>query len=144
MTEEIHVNENNSAQSKLPVKPRLVPPEALLRLSEVVGIGAEKYAENNWRGISMEDHVDHALYHVFQLMNGDTSDDHLGHALCRLAFAVGTEKQHDFKLWRPLKNNGEPTQDKENPTTIQASSKGMVSGKRKKGRSKNSGDGKRS
>jgi hypothetical protein len=104
MDEPIVVNEKGAAQSLLTRRPRLVPSEALLRLSEVVGIGARKYAENNWRGIPYEDHLEHALEHLMLLMDGDKNDDHLGHALCRLAFAVATEAEYDFKKWRPLKD----------------------------------------
>jgi hypothetical protein len=89
--EETHVNAAGGAQSKLPIRPRLIPPEALIRLGEVVAFGAGKYAENNWRRIPYQDHIDHALYHLFSLLDGDTTDDHLGHALTRLAFAVAME-----------------------------------------------------
>ena len=104
MEEETHVNEAGGAQSKLPIRPRLIPPEALIRLGEVVAFGAGKYAENNWRRIPYEDHIDHALYHLFSLIDGDTTDDHLGHALTRLAFAVAMESTmpFDFKQYRDL------------------------------------------
>jgi hypothetical protein len=102
MDEPVEVNEHGAAQSALKRVPRLVPAEAILRLAEVVGFGAAKYAENNWRKIPYEDHINHALEHLFLLMNDDKSDDHLGHALCRLAFAVATEKEYSFKEFRPL------------------------------------------
>lgn len=107
---EIVVNEHGGAQSKLHGSPRLIPPEALLRLNEVVGYGALRYAENNWRRIPFEEHLSHALEHLFLLMNGDASDDHLGHALTRLAFAVAMEppEPFDFKEWRPLRQEKKP------------------------------------
>lgn len=102
---EIVVNEQGGAQSKLHGSPRLIPPEALLRLNAVVGEGAVKYAENNWRRIPFEEHISHALEHLFLYMDGQRDEDHIGHALCRLAFAAATEPAEgfDFKEWRPLK-----------------------------------------
>lgn len=104
MVGDLVVNEHGGAQSQLEGAPYLIPAEALLRLSEVVSLGAKRYAQNNWRRIPFEDHISHALEHIFLLMNGDTNDDHLGHALCRLAFAVATEppEGYDFKCWRAL------------------------------------------
>ena len=98
------VNKDGGAQSAIHGAPHLLPAEALLRFSQVCAIGASTYAANNWRRIPFEDHVSHALEHLFLLMDGDTSDDHLGHALTRLGFAVATEPEagFDFKAWRPL------------------------------------------
>jgi Domain of unknown function (DUF5664) len=91
-------NAKGGMQSKLEGRYDLIPGEALVRLANVVGLGARKYAVNNWRAIEYEAHLNHALMHLVALMNGDRSDDHLGHALCRLAFAVATEDpDHDFK-----------------------------------------------
>ena len=99
------VNASGGAQSALHGNPKLIPAEALLRLSHVCAEGAGRYAENNWRRISFEDHLSHALEHVFLYMNGDRSEDHVGHALTRLAFAAAMEPSegYDFKAWRPLK-----------------------------------------
>ena len=91
------VNAAGGAQSALHGAPHLIPAEALLRLNAVVAFGARKYAANNWRHIPYEEHISHALEHLFLLLDGDESDDHLGHALCRLAFAVATEQPFDFK-----------------------------------------------
>ena len=91
------VNAAGGAQSMLHGAPHLIPAEALLRLNQVVGYGARKYAPNNWRKIPYEEHISHALEHLFLLLDGDLNDDHLGHALCRLAFAVATEGPFDFK-----------------------------------------------
>ena len=94
---ELVVNAAGGRQSALHGAPHLIPAEALLRLNAVVAHGAQRYAPNNWRHIAFEDHLSHALEHLFLLLDGDESDDHLGHALCRLAFAVATEKHVDFK-----------------------------------------------
>ena len=69
-------------------KESIIPPEPLLRIAEVTAAGVEKYGENNWRLIPYVDHLDHAVSHLWLWQTGDTSDDHLGHALCRLAFSI--------------------------------------------------------
>lgn len=103
---EIVLNESGGAQSALHGDPKLIPAEALLRLSQVCAEGSTRYAANNWRRIPFEDHLSHALEHLFFAMNGDRSEDHVGHALTRLAFAVAMESPggYDFKAWRPLPN----------------------------------------
>lgn len=110
---EIVVNDQGGAQSKLAGCPKLIPPEALLSLSQVVALGAERYAENNWRKISMADHVSHALEHLFLHMNGDKEDDHLDHALCRLAMAVAMrDTEYSYKTWKPLPEKEKPVEEK--------------------------------
>ena len=78
-------------QSELDGAYDLLGPKAMARLAGVLAYGAKKYARNNWRAIDEHDHLSHALMHVFAHMAGDRSDDHLGHAFCRLMFAIETE-----------------------------------------------------
>jgi hypothetical protein len=69
----------------------------------VFDYGARKRSANNWRKVDMEDHIDHALQHIFAYLAGDKQDDHLGHAFCRLAMAVETEDESfDFTAERQL------------------------------------------
>ena len=89
-------------------KPATIPPEALLRIAEVTYHGRLKYGTNNWLLIHLTDHLDHAGVHLALYLTGDESDDHIGHALCRLAFAIGTlgdtgeENGWDFKKVRKV------------------------------------------
>lgn len=53
--------------------------------------GAAKYGRNNWRRISYEDNINHAITHLMALLIDDDQDDHLEHALTRLAFAVAVK-----------------------------------------------------
>jgi len=64
--------------------------EALLALASIVKYGEEKYGGCNWKKISTESHINHALIHFFSWLAGDTSDAHLEHALCRAMFALHT------------------------------------------------------
>lgn len=59
--------------------------------AEVARYGAEKYGETvddrNYTKIPSADHINHAVQHLFACLAGDTSDDHLGHAIVRCMFA---------------------------------------------------------
>lgn len=65
---------------------------ALMQIAKVLEYGASRYSPNNWRLIPEEDHLNHALIHLYALEEGDTQDDHLGHFLTRIMMAYATEK----------------------------------------------------
>lgn len=83
-------NAKGAKQSAVPYRMDLVPPRALLDVARVLNDGAEKYGEWNWTGLSIADHLNHALVHIEAHLAGDRSDDHLAHATCRLLFALHT------------------------------------------------------
>lgn len=70
--------------------------KALTRIAKVLQVGADRYEPNNWRLIPQESHINHALIHLVAHLMGDTQDDHLDHALCRLMMAYATEKSEGF------------------------------------------------
>ena len=74
------------------------PEEAkvLMRIAKVLKEGADKYTPNNWRLIPQEEHINHALIHLLAHEMGDTQDNHLDHALCRLMMAYATEVSEGF------------------------------------------------
>jgi len=80
-----------------------VPVEALLRIAEVTSLGKLKYGLNNWRKIDYTDQLDHAIAHLWHFQTGDTTDDNLGHTLCRLSFAIAMapNDEYDFKKVTP-------------------------------------------
>ena len=67
-------------------------PNALIQIAKTLEEGVTKYPMNNWRLIPEEDHLNHALIHLYALEEGDTQDDHLGHFLTRIMMAYATEK----------------------------------------------------
>ena len=71
----------------------LIPPEAIFTLGATFQAGAEKYEENNWKLIPSKNHINKALIHLYAYLGGDTQDDHLAHALTRLAMAVATKEE---------------------------------------------------
>ena len=64
--------------------------EPLTAIARVMEEGLKKYPKNNWLLISYEDHINHALCHLYMHIKGDTQDDHLEHALTRIAMAYET------------------------------------------------------
>lgn len=68
----------------------LIPPEAIFALGETMQAGAEKYDEDNWKMIPSKIHINKALIHLYAYLADDKSDDHLAHALTRIAMAIAT------------------------------------------------------
>lgn len=83
------VNEAGGKQSAVPYRFDLIDAKALFSMAQVLEEGARKYGEDNWRQISIEDHLNHMIIHAYAYLAGDRSDDHLSHALCRATFANG-------------------------------------------------------
>lgn len=82
------INSKGGKQSDTGVRMDLIPPKALFRVASILKYGAEKYGEKNWHKIETESHLNHALVHLYAFLAGDTQDDHLGHACCRLQMAL--------------------------------------------------------
>ncbi len=81
---------NGTKQSHTPYRCDLLPAKASLHIAEILAYGAKKYGDNNWRGLKADDHINHALTHLFAHQAGDTQDDHIGHAACRMLMALET------------------------------------------------------
>lgn len=82
------MNERGAKQSAVAGRFDLIPPIAMFELAQVMEYGARKYSPRNWEGISVDDHLNHALQHIFAYMAGDRSDNHLSHLLARSAMVV--------------------------------------------------------
>ena len=85
-------NEKGGYQSDTPYAFHLIDAPAMFELAKVLAVGAEKYERDNWRKIDCEDHLNHALQHIFAYMAGDEQDEHLEHAFCRLMMAVAVKE----------------------------------------------------
>jgi len=87
----IITNKSGGKQSAVNYRFDLIDTDAIFELTKILSEGANKYGEWNWKKINRQDHINHALIHLYAYMAGDTQDDHLGHAFCRIMFALGTE-----------------------------------------------------
>ena len=81
-------NDVGAKQSSIPYRCDLMPGKAALVVAGILRDGSAKYGDNNWRGIPLGDHINHALMHIYAHLAGDNQDDHLGHAACRMLMAV--------------------------------------------------------
>lgn len=86
-----HTNEKGGMQSAIPYAFHLLDANALLDIAKVFAEGAEKYARDNWRKITCEEHINHIMTHLWAALSGDKQDDHLEHAGARVIMALATK-----------------------------------------------------
>ena len=95
----VYENENGGKQSDTPYGFHLIPTSAIFDAAKVLKYGADKYGETfehrNYTKIDVEDHLNHALQHIYAFLAGDGQDDHLGHALVRLMFAYDVNEKRE-------------------------------------------------
>ena len=90
-------------QSKVRHRCDLMPPLATLHVAEIMHAGSGKYGDWNWWKIPMNELLNHALIHMFAFLAGDTQDDHLGHAACRMMMALERRLADDL-MGEPHRN----------------------------------------
>lgn len=86
------VNEHGGKQSKMEYAFTQLDPLAMFQLAGILQKGADKYGRDNWKKITTDEHLNHALQHIFAYLAGDEQDDHLGHAFCRLLFTIVVDR----------------------------------------------------
>jgi hypothetical protein len=84
----IVTNAIGGKQSKVDYRFDLLPAKATFAVAGVLDHGAKKYEPWNWLKIEAEEHVNHALIHMFAWLEGDEQDDHMSHAACRVMMAL--------------------------------------------------------
>lgn len=93
------VNENGGKQHFRPYRMQAIPPKAIMAVGKVryEGHDIHGYEDDNYKSIPLEDHLGRALSHIFSYLDGDTSNDHLSHAACRLLMALELELEKGEK-----------------------------------------------
>lgn len=90
-------NELGGKQSDTPYGFHLFPLSAVFAAAQTAKYGADKYGETfgdrNYVKIPSEDHINHAIAHLYAHLSGDKQDDHLAHAIVRCMFAYDTAKR---------------------------------------------------
>ena len=90
-------NQAGGKQSDTPFAFHLLPLSSVFAAAEVAKAGADKYGETfgnrNYLKISPEDHINHCIQHLYAYLAGDSSDDHLAHAIVRAMFAYDTARE---------------------------------------------------
>jgi hypothetical protein len=93
------VNEQGGKQSEVLYRFDLLDAQSMFKMTEVLKHGAEKYGDNeNWRRISVREHLNHLIIHAYAYLAGDASDDHLSHIMCRAMFAQGVDIMNISKI----------------------------------------------
>lgn len=100
-------NDSGAGQSDIPYGCHLLPPLAMLAAAKTLATGAKKYGAGNWMNIPIADHVNHAMTHLFCFLSGDTQEDHLVNALCRMMFAADIRKQEQHSAASGVKEAAE-------------------------------------
>ncbi len=89
--EHIEVNNKGGKQSYIGCAFHMLPASAMLAAAATAKQGADKYGETygnrNYLKIDKEEHLNHAINHIYNYLNGNTDEDHLAHAIVRLMFA---------------------------------------------------------
>jgi hypothetical protein len=84
----------------------------LHKIAKRLKFGQNKgYAPNNWRLIPREEHINHAIMHLFALIEDNTEDDHKAAALCRLHMAIATKETEGFSYNKPMEADVEADVD---------------------------------
>jgi len=102
-------NEKGGKQSFSKAMFSAIPSISLKLLAECLGFGARLYGFDNWKNISIEENLCHAMNHINEWNRGDRSEPHLVNAMARLSFAIwqAVDTREQPETYIHPKDNGE-------------------------------------
>ena len=102
-------NEKGGKQSFTKAMFSAIPPISLKLLAECLGFGARLYGFDNWKNISIEENLCHAMNHINEWNRGDRSEPHLVNAMARISFAIwqAVDTREQPETYVHPKDNGE-------------------------------------
>lgn len=71
--------------------------DIVLMIAKTMEYGIGRYKLNNWRLVPEENHLNHALIHLFMAEIGNTDDDHIAHFYTRIMMAYATKPSKEFE-----------------------------------------------
>ena len=95
---ETTTNANGGKQAHVRARMDQIPAECLLLLGECLATGLERYGEGNWKKLTLEENLNHAMVHITRHRMGDMTEPHLVNALARINFA----------LWQNVDSGNQP------------------------------------
>ena len=87
---------SHGKQSKIDCKISTVPPLGLKKIIKVLTEGGEQYGPENYKLISSEDNIDHAVLHIINFLTTKNLDE-LSHAGARLVMGIDSViRENDY------------------------------------------------
>ena len=93
--EPLEINEQGGKGSFTGTRMDLIPAKALLEIGKVMFEGAKKYDENNWRNVTVKEHINHAVRHIYEYIDLKAENKYaldeqieLAHAATRILMAL--------------------------------------------------------
>ena len=103
----IETTKTGGKQHHRPYRMQALMPKAILEIGKIRYVAHEEYGydDDNYKGIDKMDHIGRALTHIFAYLAGDTQNQHLSHAACRLLMALELELEENEKAeWKKVED----------------------------------------
>jgi len=94
--EPIITNKQGGSQTDIGVSFHLFDPIAITETAKVLHHGAKKYSRDNWRLIEAEEHVNHAIQHLFNFLQTGNLEE-ICNASCRTHMASAMAHRPNFR-----------------------------------------------
>jgi hypothetical protein len=102
------VDHNGFSQSESPYRFDLMPPLAIASVAKILKHGADKYGAWSFLLGSPDDHLNHAIQHIFAYIAQDTTEidgdilEHMRHAACRILFTLEVLERRKDQFIDPM------------------------------------------